>query len=46
MPNLNNVKQFWNNNQLWSGESGFELGLRVFFKNIDLLLLKTVSQVV
>lgn len=32
MPNLNDVKQFWNNNLLWSGESEFELGSLEFFE--------------
>ncbi len=32
MPNLNDVKKFWNNNPLWSGESDFEPGSLEFFE--------------
>ena len=32
MYNLNDVKKFWNNNPLWSGESDFESGCLEFFE--------------
>ena len=42
MSNLKKVKEFWEANPLWSGESKYALGSKEFLKNIEKSILMIV----